>query len=79
MDILCNQNKFTIKNLKDDTLLNFNVNQEKHVDKVLKKFVEFDSMTGRNKKLLTPVGSRPSVMYSSCKVYKASVKNCMPL
>ena len=79
MDILCNQNKFTIINLKDDTLLNFNVNQEKHVDKVLKKFVEFDSMTGRNKKLLTPVGSRPGVMYSSCKVYKASVKNCVPL
>ena len=31
------QTKFTIVNLKDDILLNFAVNQEKHVDMVLRK------------------------------------------
>ena len=35
--ILTDQKIFTIKNLKDYFLLNFAVNQEKHVDKVLKK------------------------------------------
>ena len=38
-NILNNQKKFTLVNLKDDTLLNFAVNQEKHVDKVLKKLL----------------------------------------
>ena len=38
-NILSAQNKFTIVNLKDDTSLNFAVNQEKHVDEVLKKLV----------------------------------------
>ena len=35
--ILTDQKIFTIKNLKDYFVLNFAVNQEKHVDKVLKK------------------------------------------
>ena len=39
-DILSDQKKFSKVSLKDDTLLNFAINQEKHVDKVLKKFVE---------------------------------------
>ena len=38
-NILNHQKKFTLVNLKDDTLLNFAVNQEKHVDKVLKKLL----------------------------------------
>ena len=38
-NILNNQKKFTLVNLKGDTLLNFAVNQEKHVDKVLKKLL----------------------------------------
>ena len=37
-NILSDQNKFTIVNLKDDTLLNFVVNQEKHADKVPDQF-----------------------------------------
>ena len=37
-NILSDQNKFTIVNLKDDTLLNFAVNQEKHADKVPDQF-----------------------------------------
>ena len=31
--------------MNDDTLLNFAVNQEKHVDKVLEKLVELSSIT----------------------------------
>ena len=38
-DILSDQQKFSKVSLKDDTLLNFAFNQEKHVDKVLKKLV----------------------------------------
>ena len=37
--ILSDQNKFSKVSLKDDTLLNFAINQEKHVDKVLKKLL----------------------------------------
>ena len=44
-DILSDQKKFSKVNLKDDTLLNFAINQEKHVVKVLKKLVESNSMT----------------------------------
>ena len=64
-------------NMNDDTLLNFAVNQEKHVDKVLEKLVESSSMTEKNKKSLKPVDSRPGVMYGSCKAHKASVENCL--
>ena len=40
----------------------------KRVDKVLKKLVEPNSMTEKDKKSLKPVGSRSGVMYSLCKV-----------
>ena len=76
--ILSDQKKFTMVNLKDDTLLNFAVNQEKHVDKVLKKLVESKIMTEKkNRKSLKPVGSRPAVMYDSSKVNRSSVENCL--
>ena len=61
-------------NMNDDTLLNFAINKEKHVGKVLEKLVESISMTEKNKSL-KPVGSRPGVMYSSCKAHKASIEN----
>ena len=64
-DILSDQKKFSKVRLKDDTLLNFVINQEKHVDKVLKKFVESKSMTEKTRKSLKPVGSRPGIMYGS--------------
>ena len=72
-DILSDQNKFSKVSLKDDTLLNFAINQEKHVDKVLKKLVESKSMTEKTRKSLKPGGTRPGVMYDSCTVHKASV------
>ena len=77
-DILSDQKKFSKVSLKDDTLLHFAINQEKHVDKVLKKLVESKSMTEKTRKSLKPVGTRPGVMYGSCKVHKASVGNCPP-
>ena len=60
--------------MKDDTLLNFAVNQEKHVEKVLKKLAKSNSMTEKSRKLLKPVGSRPGVMYGSFKACKAIVE-----
>ena len=77
-NILSNQKKLTIIILKGDTLLNFAVNQEKHVDKVIKKLVESKSMTEKTRKLLKPVGSRPGIMHGSCKVHKVSVVNRPP-
>ena len=77
-DILSDQKKFSKGRLKDDTLLNFAINQGKHVDKVLKKFVESKSMTAKTRKSLKPVSTRPGIMYGSCKVHKASVGNCPP-
>ena len=38
-DILSDQKKFSKVTFKDDTLLNFAINQEKHVDKVLKNLL----------------------------------------
>ena len=57
---------------------NFAINQEKHVDKVLKKFVESKSMKEKTRKSLKPVGTRSDIMYGSYKVHKASVGNCPP-
>ena len=37
--ILRDHKKFTMVNLKNDNLLNFAVNQEKHVDKILKNLL----------------------------------------
>ena len=77
-DILSVQKKFNKVSLKDDTLLNFAINQEKHVDKVFKKFVESKIMTEKTRKSLKPVSTRPGIMYGSCKAHKASVGNCLP-
>ena len=75
-DILSYQKKFSKVNLKDNTLLNFAINQEKHVDKVPKKLVETKSMREKTRKFLKPVGTRLGVMCGSCKVGKASIGNC---
>ena len=77
-DILSDPRKFSKLSLKDGTLLNFAINQEKHIDKVLKKLVESKSMTEKAGKSLKPVVTRPGVMYGSCNVHKASVGNCPP-
>ena len=78
-DILSDQKKFSKVSLKDDTLLNFAINEEKHADKVLKKLVESKSMTEKTRKSLKPVGTRTGVMHGSCKAPKASVGICPPV
>ena len=75
--ILSHQKKFCQVSLKDDTILTSAINQEKHVEKVLKKLVESNSMKEKTRKSLKPVGTRPGAMYGSCKVHKASVENCL--
>ena len=76
--ILSDQKKFCKVSLKDDTLLNSAINQEKHVEKVLKKLVESNIMKEKTRKSLKPVGTRPGAMYGSYKVHKTSVENCPP-
>ena len=61
-DFLSDQKKFSKVSLKNDSLLNFAINQERHVDKVLKKLVESKSMTDKTRKYLKPVGTRKGVM-----------------
>ena len=78
-DILSDQKKYSKVSLKDGTLLDFAINQEKHIDKVLKKFVESKIMTEKTRKSLKPVGTRPGIMYGTCKVHKASVGDCLPI
>ena len=78
-DILSDQKKYSKVSLKDGTLLDFAINQEKHIDKVLKKFVESKIMTEKTRKSLKPVGTRPGIMYGTCKVRKASVGDCLPI
>ena len=77
-DILSEKKKFSKVSLKDETLLNFAINQEKHVHKVLKKLLESKGMTEITTKSLKAVGTRPGIIYGSCKVHKASVGNCPP-
>ena len=49
-DILSDQKKFSKVSLNHETLLNFAINQEKHVDQVLKKLVESKGMTEKTRK-----------------------------
>ena len=62
-DTLSDQKKFRKVSLKDDTLLHFAINQEKHVDKVLKKLVESRSMSEKNYEIL-----KTSIYQTSCHV-----------
>ena len=48
--ISCDQKIFTMVNLKDGTLMNFAVNQEKRLGKVLEKLVESNSLTEKTRK-----------------------------
>ena len=43
------------------------IKRQKHIDKVLKMFVEYNSMTEKTTKSLNPVGKRPGDQ--SCTVY----------
>ena len=77
-DILSDQTKFSKVSLKEDTLLNFFINQKKDFHNFLKKLVESKSMAEKTSKSLKPVGTRPGVMCDSYKVRETSVGNCPP-
>ena len=62
---LSDQKKFTIVNLKGDTL----------VCDVNHKNSQKNSMTDKTRKSLKPVGCRPGVMYCLRKVHKANKEN----
>ena len=51
-NIFSYQKKFTMVIMNDDTLLNFALNQEKYVDKVLEKLVEYSSLTEKKQEIV---------------------------
>ena len=62
---LSDQKIFSKVSLKDDILLNFAINQEKHVGQVLEEFLDSKIMTEKTGKSLKPVGTRPGIMDGS--------------
>ena len=49
--------------LKNDTFLNFVVNQEKCIDTTFKNLTDSNSMSKEICKSVKPVGTRPGIMY----------------
>ena len=58
---LIDQNKFRKTNVKDDNFLEFVTSHEKRINKIHKKLVDSNRMTGDTQKHLKPVGSRPGI------------------
>ena len=77
-NFLSDQSKFQKIALKDDNFLNFITSQEKRIDKICKKLVDSNSMSDETRKQLKPVGTRPGIMYGSCKVHNKHVDGCPP-
>ena len=69
-NFLSDQNKFQKIALKGDNFLNFITSQEKHIHKIYKKLVDCNSLAEETRRHLKPVGTRPGIMYGSCKVHK---------
>ena len=76
-NLLNDTRKFETIYLKKDGILNFAINQEKHVDNILKKLVASNSITDETRSL-NPVWTRPGIMYGLCKVHKDIIDNCPP-
>ena len=77
-NLLNDTRKFENINLKNDGILNFVINQEKHVDNILKKLVASNSISEKTRRSLKPVGTRPGIMYGLCKVQKDIIDHCSP-
>ena len=77
-NFLGDQSKFQKIALKDGNFLNFITSQEKRIDKIYKKLVDSNSMSEETRRHLKPVGTRPGIMYRSCKVHKKCVDGCPP-
>ena len=50
--------------------------RKKVIDKIYKKLVDSNSMSEETRRHLKPVGTRPGIMYDSCKVHKKCVDGC---
>ena len=77
-NILSDQRKFEKVALKNDSFLNFVVNQEKRIDTIFKKPVDSISMSKEMRKFVKPVGTRPGIMYGNGKLHKQQVDGCPP-
>ena len=77
-NLLSDERKFERVTLKNDTFLNFVVNQEKRIDTIFKNLVDSNSMSKEMCKSINPVGTRPGTMYGLCKVQKQEVDGCPP-
>ena len=77
-NFLSDQSKFQKITIKDDNLLNFITSQQKRIDKIYKKLVDSNSMYEETRRHLKPVGTRPGIMYGSCKVHEKCVDGCPP-
>ena len=69
-NLLSDQSKFQKTMIKDDDHLNFLTSQKKRIDKIYKKLVDSNNMSEETRRHLKPVGTRPGIMYGSCKVHK---------
>ena len=77
-NFLSDQRKFLKTAVKDDNFLNFITSQEKGIGKIYKKLVDSNSIFEETRRHLKPVGTRPGIMYGSCKVHKKCVDFCPP-
>ena len=62
-NLLSDQRKLEKGTLKNDTFLNFVVNQEKRIDTIFKNLVDCNSMSKEMRKFVKPVGNRLRIMY----------------
>ena len=77
-NLLSDQRKFEKVTLKNDTFLNFVVNQEKRIDTIFKNLVDFNSMSKKIRHSIKQVGTWPCAMYGNCKAHKQQVDDCLP-
>ena len=73
-NLLNNTRKFEKINLKNDGILNFAINQEKHVDNI----VASNSISEETRRSLKSIGTRSDIIYGLCKVHKDIIDSCPP-
>ena len=78
-NLLSNQRKFEKVTLKNNTFLNFVVNQEKRLDTIFKNLVDSNSISNEIRKSVKPVGTRPGVCTRFFFYKKMSLKNSKTL
>ena len=74
-NLLNDTQKFEKIDLKKDGILNFAINQEKHVEKHFKETC--NSVFEETRRSLKSVDTKPGIMYGLCKVHKDTTDNCL--